>query len=81
MRVPIEVLVLLCLLIGILPAVTIGPVLKLAAHAVLGDRTPEYSLAIWHGFTRPLFLSVAALVLGAIGYMLFAKRLNTISAP
>ncbi len=81
MRVPIEVLVLLCLLIGIVPAVTIGPVLKLAAHAVLGDRMPEYSLAIWHGFTRPLFLSVAALVLGAIAYMLFANRLNAISAP
>ncbi|ONF97002.1 Na(+)/H(+) antiporter subunit A [Sphingomonas jeddahensis] len=81
MRVPIEVLVLACLLIGIFPAITIGPILGLAAHAVLGDSTPAYSLAIWHGFSQPLFLSVVALVLGAVGYVLFAGRLNAISAP
>jgi multicomponent K+:H+ antiporter subunit A len=81
MRVPIEVLVLTCLLIGIVPAITIGPFLDLAARAVLREQMPVYSLAIWHGFTQPLFLSVVALVLGAAGYVLFARRLNAISAP
>ncbi|WP_206430585.1 monovalent cation/H+ antiporter subunit A [Sphingomonas sp. ABOLG] len=81
MRVPIEVLVLACLLIGIVPAITIGPVLSLAAASVLGERMPVYSLAIWHGFNFPLFLSVVAMVLGTFAYVIFARRLNAMSAP
>ncbi|RYD60840.1 MAG: DUF4040 domain-containing protein, partial [Sphingomonadales bacterium] len=63
-------------IVGIIPALTIGPFLDSAARAVLGDRTPVYSLAIWHGFTTPLLLSVVALVGGALGYLLFRRRLN-----
>ena len=33
---------------------------------MLGPATPEYSLAIWHGFTLPLLMSVVALVGGVI---------------
>ena len=78
MRLPIEILVLACLLVGILPALTIGPFLATAVHAVLGDRTPSYSLAIWHGFNAPLLMSVTALVGGTLLYILFGKRLNAI---
>src|SRR3546814_8014174 len=64
MRFPIEILVLICLLVGIIPALTIGPFLATAVQSVLGGRTPTYSLAIWHGFSLPLLMSVIALVGG-----------------
>ena len=76
MRLPIEVLVLACVVVGMFPAAAMGPLLDPAARSVLGERTPAYSLAIWHGFTAPLILSLTALVLGAIGYMLTRNRLN-----
>ncbi|WBX83069.1 monovalent cation/H+ antiporter subunit A [Sphingosinicella microcystinivorans] len=76
MRLPIEVLVLACLVIGIFPAVTIGPFLETAVRDTLGDRTPAYSLAVWHGFSRPLFLSLLALASGLALYVAFGKRLN-----
>jgi multicomponent K+:H+ antiporter subunit A len=78
MRAPIEILVLACLLVGILPALTIGPFLSTAVHAVLGDRTPTYSLAIWHGFNAPLLMSASALVCGVTAYFLFGARLNAL---
>jgi multicomponent K+:H+ antiporter subunit A len=76
MRFPIELLVLICLMVGIMPAITIGPFLEMAVHAVLGDRTPAYSLAIWHGFNPALGMSLIALVGGSIAYILFKDRLN-----
>jgi multicomponent K+:H+ antiporter subunit A len=80
MRMPIEILVVACLVVGMLPAVTIGPFLSVAVYSVLGPETPTYSLAVWHGFNQPLLLSLVALVLGAAGYFLFAKRLNQMEA-
>ena len=44
MRFPAELLVLACLVVGIIPAFTIGPLLETALHAVLGPTLPEYSL-------------------------------------
>jgi multicomponent K+:H+ antiporter subunit A len=38
MRVPVELLVVLCLLVGVLPALTIGPVLHASAAACWGSR-------------------------------------------
>ncbi|WP_375770710.1 monovalent cation/H+ antiporter subunit A [Archangium gephyra] len=68
MRVPVEVLVLLCLVVGIAPAVSIGPLLEAAAWQVVGGPPPEYSLKIWHGFTPPLLMSALALGGGAVLY-------------
>ncbi|RYD57229.1 MAG: monovalent cation/H+ antiporter subunit A [Sphingomonadales bacterium] len=81
MRLPIEILVLACLIIGVVPAITIGPFLDSAVRSVLGDGVPEYSLAIWHGFTVPLLLSVLALVAGTVGYLVFRERLNLRENP
>ncbi|AZI38161.1 monovalent cation/H+ antiporter subunit A [Caenibius tardaugens NBRC 16725] len=78
MRLPVEVLVLACLLVGIIPTLTIGPFLHIAAEGVLNDAVPAYSLAIWHGFSQPLVLSIIALVIGGLGYALFRDRLNTV---
>lgn len=70
MRIPVEVLALLCLLVGILPAYTVAPLLATAAQASLNTVIPEYSLAIWHGFNLPLLMSLLALLGGLVIYFL-----------
>ncbi|WP_043311811.1 monovalent cation/H+ antiporter subunit A [Pseudomonas sp. ML96] len=69
MKVPVEVLVFLCLLVGMLPAYTVAPLLAVAAQASLGGALPEYSLAIWHGFNMPLAMSFVALIGGVLVYI------------
>jgi multicomponent K+:H+ antiporter subunit A len=69
MRLPVEVLVFLCLLVGMLPAYTVAPLLAVSAQAVLGEALPEYSLAIWHGFNLPLLMSFIALLGGVALYL------------
>jgi multicomponent K+:H+ antiporter subunit A len=73
MRFPVEFLVLLCLIVGIFPETSIGPILAMAAHSVLGEQMPEYDLAIWHGLNIPLLLSGVALLVGIIFYILLRK--------
>ncbi len=77
MRIPIEALVLVCIAIGLVPNLTIGPILAGAARSVLGDRTPDYDLAIWHGFNAPLAMSVLALAGGVALYRIFGRRIDT----
>ena len=63
MLLPSALLVLACLLVGILPARTLGPFLHTAVvRRSSGRRRPSYSLQVWHGFTVPLVMSVLALV-------------------
>ncbi len=73
MRVPVELLVLACLVVGILPALSIGPLLAAAAQPVVGGTLPDYSLAVWHGFNTPLMMSLAALAGGALIYARYAS--------
>ncbi|CAM5789524.1 monovalent cation/H+ antiporter subunit A [Ottowia pentelensis] len=68
MRVPIEVLVLLCLLVGMVPQWSVSGALALAAQPVVGGELPEYSLALWHGWNKPLVMSLVALVGGVALY-------------
>ncbi len=68
MKMPVEVLVLVCLAVGIFPQQTVGPLLALAARPVVGGALPEYSLAIWHGFNMPLLMSLIALTGGVSLY-------------
>ena len=68
MRFPVELLVVVCLVVGIFPVITIGPFLHTAVVAVLGQDSPAYSLALWHGFTLPLLMSVIALIGGVTLY-------------
>jgi multicomponent K+:H+ antiporter subunit A len=75
MRFPVEVLVLACIMVGILPAATVGPFLDMAARSVLGAATPPYSLAVWHGFNLPLLMSVIALAAGVALYLLLQRHL------
>jgi multicomponent K+:H+ antiporter subunit A len=81
MRFPIEVLVGLCILVGVLPAITIGPVLAVAVRSVLGQDVPYYSLAVWHGFNLPLVMSMIALIGGVAAYKLLGPRINASERP
>ncbi|MDR6819122.1 multicomponent K+:H+ antiporter subunit A [Neorhizobium sp. 2083] len=77
MRFPIDLLVVACLIVGIIPAISIGPFLHTAVISVLGPDTPEYSLSIWHGVNLPLIMSAGALVGGALIYFALRKYLAT----
>jgi multicomponent K+:H+ antiporter subunit A len=68
MKVPIEILVALCLLVGIFPTFMVGDLLASASSSVLMTALPYYSLAIWHGFNIPLLMSAIAIVGGLIVY-------------
>ncbi|MFT7372770.1 MAG: multicomponent K+:H+ antiporter subunit A [Oleiphilaceae bacterium] len=68
MKVPVEILVTLCLLVGIFPDYVVGDLLNVASFAVLTHDVPVHSLAIWHGFNIPLFMSFLAMVGGATIY-------------
>ena len=70
MKVPVEVLVVICLAVGILPAWTFGPLLATAAASTLQADLPEYSLAIWHGINPALIMSLVALAAGGLIYAL-----------
>ena len=66
MRIPIEFLVLCCLIVGMVPAFSIGVLLKQGVQSVLHSHTPQYNLALWHGFNLPLLMSSLALGAGAV---------------
>jgi len=61
MKVPVEVLVVLCIAVGTLPGITVRPLLEAAAGAVLQQPLPEFSLAVWHGFNQPFIMSLVAM--------------------
>ncbi len=68
MKIPVDLLVIVCLAIGIFPMFTVAPILAVAVSGTLQATPPEYSLAIWHGINLPLIMSVIVLVLGAVIY-------------
>jgi multicomponent K+:H+ antiporter subunit A len=69
MRVPIEILVVLCILVGIFPHFAVDGILSAASLAVLGQAMPEYKLTIWHGFNLPLLMSGMAVIGGLFIYV------------
>jgi multicomponent K+:H+ antiporter subunit A len=81
MRFPIEFLVLACLAVGVLPALTIGPFLDVGVRALLGDQAPSYSLAVWHGFTTPFLMSLVALGGGVALYAVLYRARGDAPTP
>jgi multicomponent K+:H+ antiporter subunit A len=79
MKVPVEVLVVICLAVGIVPALTVAPVLQAGASAILGNAMPGYSLAVWHGFNLPLAMSVIG-VAGGIALYFGLRRFTDLYA-
>ncbi len=74
MLLPIALLVLTCLVVGIMPSITLGPLLNIAGDSILGADRPMYSLSVWHGFKLPLLMSSMALLSGWLLY--YFLRLN-----
>ncbi|ABR90428.1 multicomponent K+:H+ antiporter subunit A, pH adaptation [Janthinobacterium sp. Marseille] len=73
MRFPVEFLVLLCLIVGIVPGLSVRPFLNSAVVSVLGVQTPEYDLGMWHGFNLPLLMSFIALAGGIVFYIILRR--------
>ncbi|MCC4585833.1 monovalent cation/H+ antiporter subunit A [Xanthomonas sp. NCPPB 1067] len=76
MKIPVEVLVLICVAVGMIPAWTVAPVLRAGAAAILGQALPDYSLALWHGVNWPLAMSIAGIVGGTLLYMTLRRTLD-----
>lgn len=68
MKIPIDLLVIICLMVGILPMYTVAPILEIAVTSALQTTPPSYSLSIWHGLNLPIMMSLTALVLGTFIY-------------
>ena len=75
MRFPIGLLALACLAVGIFPAWAVGPILRAAALSVLGPQLPAYNLAIWHGLTSPMLMSVIAFIAGCALYVAMRRHI------
>lgn len=76
MKLPVAVLVVVCVVVGIAPAATLGPLVAVAATAVLNAPPPEHHLALWHGFNLPLLMSAVALAGGVLMYAALQRRFN-----
>ena len=76
MKIPVELLVVLCVVVGILPGLTVAPMVFLAAQDVYGAALPQYTIAIWHGFNLPLLMSVIALVGGIAMFFALQHKFN-----
>jgi multicomponent K+:H+ antiporter subunit A len=80
MRVPVEILVVLCLVVGLAPALSIGPLLAVGAKAALfggfAGTLPTYELSIWHGLNLALGMSALALAGGVVLYFVLQRRVN-----
>ena len=74
MRVPVAILVFACLAVGVLPSITVEPILKTAVAGTLGADAPAFSLAVWHGWNLPLAMSIAG-VLGGLLFYFGLRRL------
>ncbi|TAM49793.1 MAG: monovalent cation/H+ antiporter subunit A [Burkholderiaceae bacterium] len=74
MRVPVELLVLACLVVGMFPARSVGQFLSAAARPVVGGNLPVFNLALWHGFNKPFAMSLAAMLGGIVLYLLLRWR-------
>ena len=69
MKVPVEILVVLCLIVGIAPTLSVAPLLEIAAIGTLQSPLPEYHLALWHGMNPAVVMSLIAMLGGVLIYL------------
>ncbi|TWI38096.1 monovalent cation/H+ antiporter subunit A [Paracoccus sulfuroxidans] len=69
MRLPVALLVIACIAVGVFPQETLGVVLQTASESILGSKTPEISIKIWHGVNPALIMSIIAMTLGTLIYL------------
>lgn len=68
MKAPVMLLVAVCVAVGLAPMLIAGPMVNVAASAMLGAPAPAFSLALWHGLNLPLLMSAIAVAGGAALY-------------
>ncbi|MDN5555437.1 MAG: monovalent cation/H+ antiporter subunit A [Acinetobacter sp.] len=74
MRAPATLLAILCILVGLFPALLVENIVNSTARASTQVMDFEGAhLALWHGFNMPLLMSAIALVGGLIFYFSLAK--------
>ena len=74
MRAPATLLAILCILVGLFPALLVEKIVNSTARASTQVMNFEGThLALWHGFNMPLLMSAIALVGGLIFYFSLAK--------
>ncbi|MNR91821.1 Na(+)/H(+) antiporter subunit A [compost metagenome] len=74
MRAPATLLAILCILVGLFPALLVENIVNSTARASTQVMNFEGThLALWHGFNMPLLMSAIALVGGLIFYFSLAK--------
>ncbi len=74
MRAPATLLAVLCILVGLMPALLVEHIVNSTTRASTQLSQFEGThLAIWHGFNLPLLMSVIALLGGIIFYFSLAK--------
>ena len=74
MRVPATLLAILCILVGLFPALLVENIVNSTARASTQVMDFEGAhLALWHGFNMPLLMSVIASIGGLIFYFSLAK--------
>ncbi|WP_110974253.1 monovalent cation/H+ antiporter subunit A [Acinetobacter sp. WCHAc060042] len=74
MRAPATLLAILCILVGLFPALMVENIVNSTARASTQMMNFEGThLALWHGFNLPLLMSAIALVGGLIFYFSLAK--------
>src|SRR5690606_29481034 len=55
---------------------SLSPGLPTAAHGVRGPELPQYSLAVWHGISGPLLMSLAGIAGGVLLYFGLRRLLD-----
>lgn len=74
MRAPATLLAILCIVVGLFPALMVENIVNSTARASTQMMNFEGThLALWHGFNLPLLMSAIALVGGLIFYFSLAK--------
>jgi len=80
MLVPVAALVVVCIVVGVAPQLTIAPLLAVGAQGALyggfAGTLPDYTLAVWHGLNLPLAMSALALVGGLVLYFGLQRAVN-----
>jgi len=64
------VLVVVAVLLGLFPESIAGTPVRLASAAVIGGPVPEFHLALWHGWTPPVWMSIIAVLGGTVAVAL-----------
>ncbi|MCK6554123.1 hypothetical protein L6Q96_06000 [Candidatus Binatia bacterium] len=77
---PAAGLAALCVAIGVVPNLLVGPLLQSAASAVVGGPVEVY-VKLWHGWTAALWLSLSVLVAGGAYFHARRRTLRELLPP